>query len=352
MFNSARFKLTAWYLLIIMVISICFSLVVYKLLTNEVERFAAMQRFRIERRIRSGAYVTPDGQVIVPKVSMPPFDPDLVLETDHRIAVILAIINAGIFIFAGGLGYFLAGRTLRPIQIMMDEQNRFIGDASHEFRTPLTSIKSAMEVNLRDKHLTMAEARSLLEHSIDQVNKLQSLSDGLLQLAQLQKPNGMVKFENVSIAKVVSEAIDKTAPFAKEKNITVENTVEERHVEGSFSSLNDLFSILLDNAIKYSPAGSVIRISSKKTAGYMDLYVKDEGIGIAQKDIAHIFDRFYRADTTRSTENVSGYGLGLSIAKGIVKMHHGTITVASELKKGTTFTVRLPRKQKKTEKTK
>ena len=156
-----------------------------------------------------------------------------------------------------------------------------------------------------------------------------------------------MKFEKILISDVVHDAVHKVSPFAKEKNISIENTVEEKEVLGSRGSLNDLFSILLDNAIKYSPAGSTVKVFSKKSDSYIPVCVQDQGMGIEQKDLKHIFDRFYRADSTRSAENVSGYGLGLSIAKGIVDMHNGTISVTSELKKGTMFTVRLPKNQKK-----
>lgn len=130
MFKNARLKLTAWYLLIIMFISIAFSLVIYQGLMNEVHRFSRMQKLRIER-------------ILPPNPTQPFFaDEDLITEIQQRIIFGLGIINIIIFLTSGALGYFLAGKTLRPIQEIMEEQNRFISDASHELRTPLTALKS------------------------------------------------------------------------------------------------------------------------------------------------------------------------------------------------------------------
>ena len=107
----------------------------------------------------------------------------------------LIIVNSGILILSGGMGYVLSGLTLKPIKDMMDEQNRFISDASHELKTPLTSLKIAFEVYLRGKNPTPQETKTLITESIDEVNKLQSLSESLLQLAQYEKPQEKMVFK-------------------------------------------------------------------------------------------------------------------------------------------------------------
>ncbi len=330
MFTSARLKLTAWYLLIIMFISICFSFVIYKSLTNEVERFGRIQRLRIERDF--GVY--PGPTVVV--------DIDLLAEARRRIFIGLAVINGVIFIVAGGLGYFLAGRTLRPIKEMIDEQNRFISDASHELRTPLTSLKTAMEVGLRDKNFSMGDAKNLIKDSLSDVDKLQSLAEQLLQLAQYEKPKENLKFEKVALAPVVSSVVGRLAPLAVKKNIVLENKVREGFVRANKYSLADLLTIFIDNAIKYSPDGKKITLSSSRQKNFLYIYIKDQGIGIAKKDIPNLFNRFFRADAARAKEGTGGYGLGLSIAKRIVETHRGTIKVESKIKKGTTIIVGLP----------
>lgn len=327
MFNSARIKLTAWYLLIIMVISLCFSVVIYKMLTFELDRVERMQRSRIERRL-------PDNFFFI--------DQDLIRETKNRLKMTLFLINITILGTSAVAGYFLAGRTLRPISEMIDEQNRFISDSSHELRTPLTSLKTEIEVGLRDGKLTLTEAKKLLESNLEEVNNLQKLSDGLIKLTQYKKGHNGLAIEEISLLGVSQEAIGKVAKLSKGKFITVENKIKDIKFYAEKQSIVDLLVILLDNAIKYSDEKTKIILESKKTDGMVEIAVKDQGAGIEEKDISHIFDRFYRADKSRTKSDVQGYGLGLSIAKQIVDKHEGTISVKSKLGEGTTFTVRLP----------
>jgi signal transduction histidine kinase len=342
MFQGARLKLTAWYLFIIMLISVSFSLVIYKVLIQEVERFANIQKLRIERKFREGEFFPQEIRLRNNLPRIPIMDPELVEETKHRLILLLITVNGGILIISGGLGYFLAGRTLKPIKDMLDEQNRFITDSSHELRTPLTSLKSAMEVSLRDKNLSLRDAKTLISESIEEVDKLQSLSDELLQLAQYQKPQAQVKFENFSFSEAVKRALRKIESLAKQKEIKISDKTQDIKLEGNKHELSDLLVILLDNAIKYSPERKQIKISSRKTDGSFVFSVEDQGIGIDKKDIPHIFDRFYRTDTARAKKSAGGYGLGLSIAKKIVDIHHGSIKVESKPNYGSTFTVHLP----------
>jgi signal transduction histidine kinase len=339
MFSKARINLTAWYLCIIMLISISFSVVIYRVLTNEIERFARSQRFRIERQLGGNQTraVIPPPPILV--------DEELVEEVRKRLIIALGSINVIIFLSSGLFGYFLAGRTLRPIQTMVDEQNQFITDASHELRTPLTALKSAIEVNLRDKNLTMIQAKKLLAENMKDVDKLQRLTDELLQLAQYQKPNGKRVFVSLSLREVIKKSIRAVEALAKQKSIAIKNGTEDTVFPGNIHELSDLFIILLDNAIKYSKEKSTLRVWSKSRNGYIDISIQDEGIGIAKDDIPHIFDRFYRADSARIKTQEGGYGLGLSIAKKIVDQYHGSIEVQSMPGKGSTFFVRLPIKQ-------
>lgn len=344
MFQTARIKLTAWYLLILMCVSVTFSAVIYKVLTREVERFARAQRFRIEHPPQNG---------IIPRMELlentkpaiyAALDPDLISETNRRILWSLITLNGIIIMLSGGLSYLLAGRTLDPIKQMIDEQNQFISDASHEFRTPLTSLKSALEVNLRDKHLTLEQSKKIMAENILEVNNLQSLSDSLLQLAQFQTPHARQLFESVDVRNVIKDAIGKIQSLAHAKKITIHSKIMHATVWGNPYSLVDLIVIILDNAIKYSDVNSTISIETSKKDNYTIIRVTDHGCGIAPDDMTHIFDRFYRADTARSKSGTNGYGLGLSIAKQIVNLHQGTIQATSMLKKGTTFTVTLPQK--------
>lgn len=183
MFRSARLKLTAWYLLIIMLISVSFSIGIYNVQIRELERFRRVQPIRAED-------LTPNG--IRSRVFV--IDQTLIDEAEDNLQFTLIIINVGILILAGYSGYFLAGRTLTPIREMVDEQNRFITDASHELRTPITSLRSEIEVTLRDKNLNLKEARELLKSNLEEVNNLQYLSDNLIKLSQNQKINSVFYF--------------------------------------------------------------------------------------------------------------------------------------------------------------
>ncbi len=303
MFRSARLKLTLYYLLIIMLISIAFSFFIYEVLISEVQRFADAQQARIERQMYQNQFLPPSFQIPTLPAD---FSRDLVEDTKRRIIFILAVIDGSIFILAGGLGYFLSGRTLRPIQEMLDEQNRFISDSSHELRTPLTSLKTAMEVSLRDKQLKLAEAKEILSESIEEVDKLQALSDGLLQLAQYQKPRNKEQFVVTSISEVVEKSIKKVAPLAKAKSIKIHNKMSDTKIVANPFGLTDLFVILLDNAIKYTPEKKEIIVFSKTKSNVVQIMVQDQGIGIDEKDAPHLFDRFYRADSARSRGNAVG----------------------------------------------
>ncbi|PIS14042.1 hypothetical protein COT65_01025 [Candidatus Shapirobacteria bacterium CG09_land_8_20_14_0_10_47_13] len=327
MFHSARVKLTAWYLLIIMVISIFFSAAIYRALTFELDRFERVQRLRIE------------GQLPGPSGPPSPFrlDPDLVEETKDRLKMILTIIDLVILAGAATAGYFLAGRTLKPIKEMVDEQGRFITDASHELRTPLTALKSEIEVNLRAKKLTLAQAQKLLKSNLEEVDKMEQLSNYLLALSRYQDGQGNPAFTSVNLQAVAEKAWLKIMPLAKAKKVKIEKQLQDVQVKGNEISLIELAVILLDNAIKYSrPGGKIILTTGSKNKKAI-LAVQDFGAGIKPAELPYIFDRFYRADSSRSKERAVGYGLGLAIAKNIVETHRGRLAVASQPQRGSLF---------------
>lgn len=331
MFQRARIKLTAWYLLIIMSISIIFSLVIYSGIDRELERFERSRIFRLKR----------EQQFM--QVPLPPelreFDAQDVNEARARLILTLVLINSGIFGISAIAGYFLAGRTLRPIKEMMDDQNRFITDASHELRTPLTSLKTSIEVGLRNKNFNLNQAKKIIESNLEDVESLRVLSDGLIRLAQYQKPDKNITFEKVPVKEVILEALNRVRVIALEKKVKINSKIGDTEIIGDKRSLSELMIILLDNAIKYSKNNSLVKIIAEEKDNKTVISITDKGMGIDKKDLPYIFDRFYRAEKSRSKKDVFGYGLGLSIAKKIVQMHGGTIDVASEKDKGTIFTI-------------
>lgn len=335
MFESARLKLTAWYLLIIMIVSVVFSLIIFSGVNSELRRYESFWEIR-QQRLEQGRILTPTPR------GMPVLDLDTISEARGRLILIFVLINTGILVTSAVAGYFLAGKTLYPIKVMMDDQNRFVADASHELRTPLTALKISTEVALRDKKLTLSQAKQLLNENLVEADHLQYLSDNLLRLIQFDSSSHALHFSKFSLSEATVDAIKKVKPKADEKNIIVENQVKNTYLFGDKNSIIELFVILLDNAIKYSPSEKPIVISSRNLVGAIELSVKDQGIGIAKNDIPHIFDRFYRVEKSRTKESVNGYGLGLSIAKKIVDLHKGSISVLSNTKSGSTFNIRLP----------
>jgi len=332
MFRSARIRLTGWYLLIIMLISLAFSAVIYKSVAFEFGRRLNV----IERRLKL------EEREIRPPARPRPFFTEDLEAAKKRVLFILFYANGVILIFSGVAGYFLAGKTLKPIEKAMEEQKRFTADASHEFRTPLTALKTVMEVALRDKNISLKEAKKAIKSNLEDVDGLQSLSNNLLSLANLQSNSKNFAFRDVDIAEVVKNAYRKILPLAKEKNIDLKIKVKKQTLSANKESLEEMMVIFLDNAIKYTSKKGKVTVRTRTDKKYLTLEIKDAGAGIAKKDIPYIFDRFYRVDQSRSKSKVSGFGLGLSLAKKIIGIHKGSVIVASTLDKGTTFTIRLP----------
>jgi len=324
-----------------MLISILFSLSIYEIISQELARIERIQRIRVEQRVdvKSRQFFSADTDDGHPPLLL---DPEIIAETKIRLSIILIAINSIILISSGIAGYFLAGRTLKPISQMIEEQNRFITDASHELRTPLTSLKSEIEVSLRDKHLNLNQAKAILKSNLEEVNSLQKLSEGLMKILFYQKNINTSNFEDVSLFSIIEEAIKKINGLARSKKIKIINNVEKIIIQADKESLIELFVIFLDNAVKYSPSGSKVTLSSAKRDHFVEVRISDQGIGIRKDDIPHLFDRFYRADKSRAKTGAEGYGLGLSIAKQIVEEHRGSISVKSQPAKGSTFTVFLP----------
>lgn len=316
-----------------MSVSISFSIVIYRGMTAEIDRFTQIQRVRIERRFDDAGLPRPSLLI----------DHDMVDEAKQHIIINFLGVNGIIFIVMGGLSYFLAGKTLEPIQEMMEEQHRFISDASHELKTPLTAMKSSLEVYIRDPKLTLSEAKQVLLDNIQEVNRLQSLSESLLTLSENQPNNTRHLLESISPKAVITKAYNQVKHSSDEKKIKVNIvSISDKKINGNEEKLIELFTILLDNAIKYSPEGKSVSITGKLMKHGVEFRIVDKGIGIAEEDIPHVFDRFFRSDSARSRVGVGGYGLGLPIAKKIVEFHKGSIHIESEVNKGTTVIVFIP----------
>ena len=332
MLRSATLRLTLGYLTLIMGISLIFSVVLYRVSSAGIHDGLMRQRGLILGlprfdNLRSPSYL----DVLVH---------EQIAKENKQLLVNLGLVNLAVLVVGGGAAYLLARRTLVPIEQALEAQTRFAADASHELRTPLTAMKSEIEVALRDKELGAADARDILTSSLEEIDKLDSLASGLLKLAQRQ---GEPAYESVQLLAAVDAAAGRLAKAASQRGITIDVTVPKSlEVEASRPNLVELIVILLDNALKYSPDNSRIGIVATSDGHCLRLKVTDQGIGIKPDEVPHIFDRFYRSDSSRSKQDAHGYGLGLAIARSIVGQHQGQITVQSPAGVGTTMTVRLP----------
>jgi two-component system sensor histidine kinase CiaH len=333
--QSATFKLTLWYLGIIMVLSGLFSFALYSVSYDQLSSNAVRQRDAIQR--------LPLPASLEPNRSAFTLALDNQLAEDQRYLLLqLLVLNLATLLVGGAASYLLSVKTLRPIEDAMEAQGRFTADASHELRTPLTAMRSEIEVALREKLLTSVEARNLLESNLEEIAKLENLSGGLLRLARFENSLDAREVARVKVRELFEEAIDRHQTRLSDRHIELEVVADSEAVTGDRASLVELIAILLDNAIKYSPEKSKVVLASHKNGQFVRLSVADQGVGIKASDIPFIFHRFYRADRSRSKELVDGYGLGLSIAKRIVDLHHGDISVDSVPGNGSTFRVKLP----------
>jgi len=264
-------------------------------------------------------------------------------EGKQRIIIGLININAIIIMLGGVGGYFLARRTILPIKRAHDAQSAFAADASHELRTPLATMRAEIEVALREKKFSLEDARVLLKSNLEELEKLTSLSDGLLRLARTDLATEL-SFETVSLSSLVGEALERFTPLAREKNIEITTSLPGKmDTNGDAPSLIELFATLIDNALKYSKTNQSVNITGKNDGKYWEVAVKDYGLGIKASELAHVFDRFYRGESSRVTGKISGYGLGLAIAKNIASLHKGEVRAQSTPGKGSVFIVRLPK---------
>lgn len=337
MFRSARLRLTAWYMLMIMWVSVVFSAVIYSMISFQIEGMIRRQNERITR-MQNESNVGP-GFRFAP--NMPPFISTDELENQKKqLLVSLLFVNVGIAVLVGGASYILSGKTLKPIAQMVEEQNQFISDSSHELRTPIATMRAEMEQQLLEKRIPDAAARKLIASNLEELTSLQNLTNNLLQLAKVHPAHPEKETVMISVLESITVAIKKVTPIAKGKSITVVHPKGDAFVRGVEQSLVQLWVIILDNAIKYSPEHTTIAVNIKTKDHFVDVSFRDEGVGIAPKDLPHIFDRFFRSDASRSV--VDGYGLGLSIAKKIVSSMRGTISARKNSGKGMTFIVSLP----------
>ena len=233
------------------------------------------------------------------------------------------------------------------LELSFKQMKQFTADASHELKTPLTVLKGEMEIALRTEK-TVEGLQGVIKSSLEEIDKMSAIVKSLLNLAKFDSRVRLPK-DNINLDRVVEERFNQTLPMAKDKGIDMFITKKENvMITGDKLGIGQLLFNLIYNAIKYTPQGGRIEISLEQSDNWAIIKVSDTGIGIAEEDLPHIFDRFYRVDKARTT-GAGGVGLGLSICKEIAEVHSGKIEVESEAGKGSVFKVYLPVKDRTAE---
>lgn len=333
LFHNASLKLTIIYVSIMLTISLIFSIWLYRITLNEIQHSV--------RRIPG-----PIERLLINENSR--FAEELQEAQEARIhearknLIVQFIVLNSIIAVSGGLGsYYLARRTLQPIEEAHDAQSRFAADASHELRTPIAAMRIENEIALTDPELTLKDAKKQLESTIEELDTLTFLTENLLTMARIGSEP--LETKQTTIKKIINNAHEKVTSLAQQKSQKIIiKKVPDVFIQAHETLLADAFVTLLDNAIKYSPEKSTIKVETVKESRVVKVHIVDEGPGIQKDALPHIFKRFYRADHSRTKNDHQGFGLGLSIAKATVEAHGGTISVKNEASGGCRFTVQLP----------
>jgi heavy metal sensor kinase len=231
---------------------------------------------------------------------------------------------------------------LARLDVAVNQIKRFTADASHELRGPISFVRTVAEVAVRNPKAD-PESRQAFEDIVEETAKATVLLEDMLTLARADAEHGDKALESLNLATVVEEACELARPIAEKRHLDLSVTLDASHlvnVRGDFTTLRRLLWILLDNALKYTQTPGRIDVALNANSRQATVEVRDSGVGISAADLPHIFERFYRADPSRS--NIDGAGLGLAIAKWIAEMHHADLFVASELHKGTVFRLVFP----------
>ncbi len=252
----------------------------------------------------------------------------------------LAIFNIVILVIGSFISYALARRTLRPMEMALETQERFAADASHELRTPLATMLAEIDITLRNPAPTVNRFKKALISSREELLNLQDLSEHLLELTRLEDNPGPRQL--VDLRGAAQTAVSRLHKVAVAKRITIVNTTPELRSKVDLRDITEVCVILLDNALKYSAADTTIAIDGYADSKFTYLRVRDQGVGIDPQDLPRIFNRFFRADVSRSNNQIKGYGLGLSLAQVIMHQSHGDILVKSEPEVGSEFTIKIP----------
>lgn len=240
------------------------------------------------------------------------------------------------------LNLFFARWALRPVEQAWTAQRRFIADASHELKTPLTVILANASILAKHPEKTLEEQMQWVEGTQEEALRMQELVADMLSLAQAESAESFER-SRVDMSALVSKEVLQFESVAFERHVTIADKTDEGiFVEGDTRKLEKLVGTLVDNACKYAQEDSIVTVQLATEGRKAVLAVRNMGNPIPVEDIDHVFDRFYRADAARTRDDSKSFGLGLAIAREIAESHGGSIKVRSSDADGTTFSVTLP----------
>jgi two-component system sensor histidine kinase CiaH len=339
-FRTARWRLTLLYWAIVVLIVAILSSALYELYTHDAERLEGRHAVAAHDRTRL------DGWRTVPEIAdeatTTAETPSLAeyLETLGRSILLADLVT---ILIAAGLSYLLATRTLRPIKKAVEAEQRFFANAAHDLRTPLAVMQSEAEVALRSAS-SSKDARAVLKSSLEEIHRMSSMVDQMLDLARGDQPpkSGTQTYQSIDLAALARGMTAKLAARAEQRGITLSTSAEESaRISGNPSSLERAIYNVLENALAYTPSGGKVDVSVRRDGSHVVLAVADSGIGIDPIDIPHITEPFYRGDQARGA-HTGGAGLGLTIAKAAMDEHRGELVAASAPGEGTTILLRFP----------
>ena len=259
----------------------------------------------------------------------------------------LPISSSILFILVIIFCFYYAIRIILKQKALSDIKNDFINNMTHEFKTPLATVSLAVEA-LQDPELSNQDTfRNRYLGIIREENKrLVTQVEKVLQAAALDRNEFNLKLESIHLPAMLQACMDQFALQVENRGGKLEfiGEMKDPYIVGDVFHLTHLFNNLLDNANKYSPSNPKIRVAVKEQGSEVQITFQDQGIGMSRDAVKKIFDKFYRVPTG-NVHDVKGFGLGLSYVKTMLEAHHGTIQVQSELGKGSTFTINLPKKQ-------
>lgn len=266
------------------------------------------------------------------------------------------ISNTNVMFFSLLIGYFIvivllsfsaiiiAERTISPIREAFYKQKELIANASHELKTPLTVINTNLSVLENNKTETIESQNRWINNIIEQTNRMNRL---IYQMLDLSKTESLLASETklpIQLSELIEKLVMEFEVNAFEKKIHVTSNIEENIVfNGNMENMIKLFTILIDNAIKYTQENGAIDLSLTQKKNKIEFTIQNTGKGIEKENLGKVFQRFYKQDESYNQDSNHSFGLGLAIAKAIVDQLNGTITVTSEVNVHTTFVVKLPK---------